>query len=292
MVQFKAAQSLSNADPVKVVRGTRRGIVVFCVIAIALIAACLASFELYIFTTDQGDRYFWPLWAPLVIIYLLTLVCRRWLRARWVAANDKVERDFDFDWYDRYLEAYVSQHRRGLAHRRAVALYWGARAKMVYMRGDFTQVFADLDRVDLRAFSPGRYALSAIDCYALGHNAALLTGDKNKMTWYYLALLEYPVIGSKRTTAKQNVLGELFWRDFMVNDGPPPEGSRQRDELAERPTAFARMEESYFLGLAEYRQGNVAQTESLMRRVVQLGHGNPEIYYVRQAQTRLSGNGV
>lgn len=282
-----AVQSLSDDDPVQVAYKMRRAPQELLALTIVLIAVASPVYVHYL--DVSGDVPMWVTLIYILFVVVATVMFMRWWRAKWIAVNDVLERDFNFNWYACFFKANVSAHRHGSKHRRAVAMYWGARAKMAYVRGNFAQVFGYLNRIDLSAFGSGPYSLAGVECFASGYTAALLTGDRNWMAWCYTAIIRYPVRSAQN---KQKVLATLVERDAMVNGGIPPRTQGAADGLSERLTPFAHMEHLYFRGLWECRQGNVAHADELMRQIVEQGHGNQEIYYVRQAQAKLRGNGV
>lgn len=278
----------STKTPEQVLRSTRTALLGFrlliVVFGMVMVTVFIRSHE----HDDSGSQgVFLCNFSMLVLMFVTVLVSRRWARGRDKAMNEVLERHFNFDWYGRYLDALIARKGTPRRVRRSTTLYWVGRAKMAYMRGDFDEVFACLARVDTRNFKSRRHFMLGLAAYILGYYAALYAGNQEMALEYFSALTRYPVKGRKRIQLKDGLLGGLAERAGMLRGTIPASLSQSQVELDDGYTPFARMDQAYVAGVAEYALGNVAYAEEFMNRIIHLGHADQRLYLVRQAELKL-----
>ncbi|MEE8764613.1 MAG: hypothetical protein SOI05_07880 [Bifidobacterium crudilactis] len=265
-----------------------------------LLSLCWASFVLFVgFTLPSAGLVHPPAWIQVcqlvvfIVAVSLLLVTRAWNRQVGLALMDKLERDFDFAWYERYMDMAVAQARGERARRRLGVHTALAKARLRYIRGDFDGALVLLSGVNLQWLRRrGQRAVSTMACCVQGYMAALLAGRQGEMLAYYRLLTGFAAPNRHYREMKEHALLVLSQRAGVL--AGVGSGAMSAVEFRRGPapsTRFVQLENAYFSGLAEYARGNASHADELMRQVVELASANGEVYFVRKAQERIGSVG-
>ncbi|MCI1664721.1 MAG: hypothetical protein LKI23_07240 [Bifidobacterium crudilactis] len=265
-----------------------------------LLSLCWASFVLFVgFTLPSAGLVHPPAWIQVcqlvvfIVAVSLLLVTRAWNRQVGLALMDKLERDFDFAWYERYMDMAVAQARGERARRRLGVHTALAKARLRYIRGDFDGALVLLSGMNLQWLRRrGQRAVSTMACCVQGYMAALLAGRQGEMLAYYRLLTGFAAPNRHYREMKEHALLVLSQRAGVL--AGVGSGAMSAVEFRRGPapsTRFVQLENAYFSGLAEYARGNASHADELMRQVVELASANGEVYFVRKAQERIGSVG-
>jgi hypothetical protein len=265
-----------------------------------LLSLCWASVVLFVgFTLPSAGLVHPPAWIQVcqLVVFIvgvsLLLVTRAWNRQVGLALMDKLERDFDFAWYERYMDMAVAQAKGERARRRLGVHTALAKARLRYIRGDFDGALVLLSGVNLQWLRRrGQRAVSTMACCVQGYMAALLAGRQGEMLAYYRLLTGFAAPNRRYREMKEHALLVLPQRAGVL--AGVGSGAMSAVEFRRGPapsTRFVQLEGAYFSGLAEYARGNASHADELMRQVVELASANGEVYFVRKAQERIGSVG-
>jgi hypothetical protein len=263
-----------------------------------LLSLCWASVVLFVgFTLPSAGLVHPPAWIQVcqLVVFIvgvsLLLVTRAWNRQVGLALMDKLERDFDFAWYERYMDMAVAEAKGERARRRLSVHTALAKARLRYIRGDFDGALALLSGVNLQWLRRrGQRAVSTMACCVQGYMAALLAGRQGEMLAYYRLLTGFAAPNRHYREMKEHALLVLSQRAGVIAGSGAMSAVEFRREAAPS-TPFVQLENAYFLGLAEYARGNASHADELMHQVVELASANGEVYFVRKAQERIGSVG-
>lgn len=249
------------------------------------------------FTLPSAGLNHPPVWLrvcqllTVIVLACLVLSARAWNRQIGLALMDKLERDFDFAWYDRYMDLVVAQAKGERARRRLGVHTALAKARLRYIRGDFDGALVLLSGVNLQWLRRrGQRAVSTMACCVQGYMAALLAGRPGEMLAYYRLLTGFAAPNRRFRELKEHALPVLSQRAGVIAGSGAMSAVEFRRGAA-RPTPFVQLEDAYFSGLAEYARGNASHADELMHQVVELASANGEVYFVRKAQERIGSVG-
>jgi hypothetical protein len=259
----------------------------------ALLSLCWVSFVLFVgFTLPSAGLIHPPAWiqicqlVALIVAVSSLMVTRAWNKEVGTALADRLERDFDFDWYERYMDMAVAQAKGARAHRRLVVSTALAKARVQYIRGDFDRALTLLSDVNLQGLPRCQRALSSISCYVQGYMSALLAGRQRDMLAYYNLLTGFVAPNRRYREMKERALLVLSQRAGVIA-GSGALGAVEDGRGSAHLTPFVRLENAYFSGLAEYARGNATYADELMRQVIELASGGESVYFVRKARQQL-----